>query len=150
MKNTRHSKLVEIILENEIQTQEELVSKLNEAGYPVTQATVSRDIKQLHVIKVPMKNGGQKYALHEGGLRDEDRYSEVLRAGFVSMADSQHILVIRTGAGMAMAVAAAVDALKLPQIIGSIAGDDTVMCAMRSKEDCEEVMNQIRMITGVM
>ena len=149
MKNTRQSKLIEIILENEIQTQEELVNKLNDAGYPVTQATVSRDIKQLHVIKIPMKSGGQKYALHDGGLKDEDKYADVLRAGFVSMDVSQNLLVIKTVSGMAMAVAAALDALELPQVIGSIAGDDTIMCAIRNREDNEAVMAQIRKITGV-
>ncbi len=148
MKNSRQGKLIEIIHQNAIQTQDELVEKLNDAGFPVTQATVSRDIKQLHVIKVPMKDGGQRYSLHEDGQDNEDKYIEVLRAGFIAMEQAQNLLVIKTVSGMAMAVAAALDALKLPRVVGSIAGDDTIMCAIKSSGDCEEVMQQIsRMIS---
>ncbi len=144
MSTDRRSKILEIISNNMIQTQEELKDRLNSEGYHVTQATVSRDIKQLNLIKIPAGDGRQKYAAHAdmaGGI--DDKYPGVLKAGFKSMDMAQNILVIKTYSGMAMAVAAAIDALDLPQIVGSIAGDDTVMCAVRTTEDTVKVMNEI-------
>ncbi|MCR5508089.1 MAG: arginine repressor [Lachnospiraceae bacterium] len=140
----RRSKILEIISNNVIQTQEELADRLNREGYQVTQATVSRDIKQLNLIKIPAGDGRQRYAVHSGaGEGTDEKYVNVLRAGFKSMDMAQNILVIRTLSGMAMAVAASIDALDFPQIVGSIAGDDTVMCAVRTTEDTVKVMNEI-------
>ena len=145
MSSDRRTKILEIISNEIIQTQDELADRLNSEGFAVTQATVSRDIKQLNLIKVPSGDGRQKYALHSGA-RDaiDEKYVNVLRAGFRSMDMAQNILVIKTISGMAMAVAAAIDALDYPQIVGSIAGDDTVMCAVRTVEDTTKVMEQLR------
>lgn len=129
----------------EIETQEELAERLKEDGYPVTQATVSRDIRELKLSKIPMGNGRQKYAiLAQSDHYLNDKYIRVLKDGFISMDMAQNILVVKTVSGMAMAVAAALDAMKLKEIVGSIAGDDTIMMAVRTVEDTQRVMDKIR------
>lgn len=146
MKQNRHEKIVELIDIYEIETQEELADKLREAGFNVTQATVSRDIRQLH-LSSPGRNGRQKYiVLRQDDSSLWDKYVRVLKDGFVSMDMAQNILVLKTVSGMAMAVAAAVDAMKFKEIVGSIAGDDTIMMAVRSVEDTRIVMDKIREI----
>ncbi len=145
MKKDRHQKIKELVEQYEIETQEELADKLKEAGYVVTQATVSRDIRELKLSKIPMGAGRQKYAvLSNNDQYLGDKYIRVLRDGFVSMDMAQNILVIKTVSGMAMAVAAALDAMKLKEIVGSIAGDDTIMMAVRTVEDTQAVMGKIR------
>lgn len=147
MKKNRHRKIKELVEQFEIETQEELADKLREAGYAVTQATVSRDIREMKLSKVPMGDGRQKYTIlvHSDHYLS-DKYIRVLKDGFVSMDMAQNILVIKTVAGMAMAVAAALDAMKLKEIVGSIAGDDTIMVAVRTVEDTECVMDKIRSV----
>lgn len=145
MKKDRHQKIKELVEQYEIETQEELADKLKEAGYVVTQATVSRDIRELKLSKIPMGAGRQKYAVQSNNDHYlGDKYIRVLRDGFVSMDMAQNILVIKTVSGMAMAVAAALDAMKLKEIVGSIAGDDTIMMAVRTVEDTQAVMGKIR------
>lgn len=145
MKKSRHQKIKELVEEFEIETQEELADKLKEAGYSVTQATVSRDIRELKLSKVPMGDGRQKYTiLAHSDHYLSDKYIRVLKDGFVSMDMAQNILVVKTVSGMAMAVAAALDAMKLKEIVGSIAGDDTIMMAVRTVEDTQIVMDKIR------
>ncbi len=141
MKGNRHAKIIELIQKNHIETQEELAEYLNQEGFRVTQATVSRDLK---LTKVPDKNGKQRYAVHmnEGNGMGE-KYMRVLRDGYVSMDMAQNILVIKTVSGMAMAVCAAIDAMRWNEVVGSIAGDDTIMCAIRSVEDTAKVMDKI-------
>lgn len=146
MKCDRHIKIVELIGKYEIETQEELAEKLNEAGFQVTQATVSRDIRELKLTKVANGNKGQKYALLQNSDDIGDKYIRVLRDGFISMDMAQNILVIKTVSGMAMAVAAAIDAMEWSEVVGCIAGDDTIMCAIRSAEDTVGVMNRLRKI----
>ena len=145
MKVNRHAKIVELIRKYDIETQEELAERLNEAGFKVTQATVSRDIRDLKLTKVPAENGRQKYALlrHDGKEMSE-KYIRILRDGFASMDMAENILIIKTVPGMAMAVAAAIDALQWHEIAGGIAGDDTIMCAVRSKEETVDVMDRLR------
>ncbi len=145
MKRSRHQKIKELVELYEIETQEELADKLREAGYTVTQATVSRDIRELKLSKIPMGDGRQKYTIliHSDHYLS-DKYIRVLRDGFVSMDMAQNILVVKTVSGMAMAVAAALDAMKLKEIVGSIAGDDTIMVAVRTVEDTQSVMEKIR------
>ena len=145
MKKSRHQKIKELIEQYEIETQEELADKLREAGYAVTQATVSRDIRELKLSKVPMGDGKQKYTIliHSDHYLS-DKYIRVLKDGFVSLDMAQNILVVKTVSGMAMAVAAALDAMKLKEIVGSIAGDDTIMMAVRTVEDTQIVMEKIR------
>ena len=149
MKNYRHQKIMEIIRTNEVETQEELAGILARAGFTVTQATVSRDIKQLNLRKVPTSSGKQCYAPSSGKETfDGDRLVGILKAGYVSMEAASNILVINTVSGMAMAVAAAIDALSIPKMVGCIAGDDTIMCAIRSCEDVPEVMDSIHSLMG--
>ncbi|MGN0348757.1 MAG: arginine repressor [Roseburia sp.] len=141
MKANRQAKILELIKKYEIETQEELSDYLEKEGFLVTQATVSRDIRKLKLTKMAMGNGKQKYvALLEADEDLSEKYARVFREGFVSMDIAQNILVIKTVAGMAMAVAAALDALQLPEIVGCIAGDDTIMCAIRSVEDTLSLM----------
>ena len=149
MKIERHSKIVELIGKYDIETQEELAEKLNEAGFKVTQATVSRDIRELKLTKVAVDGGHQKYVvLHKADSGLNDKYIRILRDGFVSMDMAQNILVIKTVSGMAMAVAAAVDNMKWPEVVGCIAGDDTIMCAIRTVDDTILVMDKIRKIVN--
>ena len=145
MKNTRHEKILELIESYDIETQEELASRLCEEGFQVTQATVSRDIRTLHLYKKNAGNGHQKYAVDKGNDHTLDgKFRRVLRDGFVSIDMAQNILVIKTVSGMAMAVAAAVDSLKFTEIVGTIAGDDTIMMAIRTVEETKEVMAKIK------
>ena len=145
MKKNRQGRILQLIQEENIETQEELADRLSEEGYVVTQATVSRDIRELKIGKIPSGNGKQKYAvLTHDDAHLADKYIRVLRNGFVSMDNAQNILVIKTVAGMAMAVAAAVDAMKLKEVVGSIAGDDTIMVAIRTTEETQIVMDKIR------
>ena len=147
MKVNRHAKIVELINKYQIETQEELAEYLNQEGFRVTQATVSRDIRDLKLTKVPIENGRQKYAVlqaEQSGLAE--KYIRILSDGFISMDMAQNILVIKTVSGMAMAVAAALDAMKYHEIVGCIAGDDTVMCAVRTVDDTIILMEKIRKI----
>ncbi|QDW74229.1 arginine repressor [Lachnospiraceae bacterium KGMB03038] len=147
MKVNRHAKIIELINKYQIETQEELASYLNQEGFKVTQATVSRDIRDLKLTKVPAGEGKQRYAPHQSGDSEMgEKYIRVLRDGFVSMDMAQNILVIKTVSGMAMAVCAAIDAMEWKEVVGSIAGDDTIMCAIRSVEDTIKVMDKISKI----
>ena len=145
MKTKRQTKMLELIKKHDIETQEELSDYLQKEGYQVTQATVSRDIRELKITKVAMSNGRQKYAaLTEANEDLSEKYTRVFRDAFVSMDMAQNILVIKTVSGMAMAVAAAIDAMHLHEIVGCIAGDDTIMCAVRSVDDTIAVMSRLR------
>ena len=145
MKSDRHKKILELIADNNIGTQEELADALNKAGYNVTQATVSRDIRALNLTKVTIDGVNQKYTtLPHSSPVPNDKYIRVLKEGYLSMDMAQNILVIRTVPGMAMAVCAALDALKLDEIVGSIAGDDTIMCAVRTVKDTVNVSNKLK------
>lgn len=144
MKKTRHAKIIEIIQKYDVETQEELADRLKRAGYSVTQATISRDIRELKLSKVTTAGGGQRYAV----LKQEDRqmgdkYIRVLQDAFSDVALAQNLLVIKTVSGMAMAVAAALDAMKFPEIVGSIAGDDTIFIAARNVEEARGLMEKI-------
>ena len=145
MKKTRHGKIIEIIEKNDVETQEELAGKLRESGFQVTQATVSRDIRELKLSKVPTGSGSQKYVvLKQDDSHMGDKYIRVLRDGFTSMDTAQNILVIRTVSGMAMAGAAALDALKFSEIVGCIAGDDTIFAAVHSAEEADALIDKIQ------
>ena len=140
MKINRHAKILDLISRDDIETQEELAEKLNAEGFPVTQATVSRDIREMKLTKVTNDRGRQVYKVMQGtetGMNE--KYLRILRDGFVAM-------VVKTVAGMAMAVAAALDAMKWPEIAGCIAGDDTIMCAVRSVDETLIVMDKIKKI----
>ena len=145
MKIKRQTKILELIKKYEIETQEDLSAYLEKEGFQVTQATVSRDIRELKLTKVSLGNGKQKYiALLETNEDLSQKYERIFRDGFISMDIAQNILVVKTVPGMAMAVAAALDALQIQEIVGSIAGDDTIMCAVRSTEDAIAVIDKLR------
>lgn len=147
MKVNRHAKIVELVNKYQIETQEELADRLNQEGYRVTQATVSRDIRDLKLTKVQSENGKQRYAvLKQTENMPTEKYARILKDGFISMDMAQNILVIKTVSGMAMAVAAAIDDMKWHEVVGCIAGDDTIMCAIRSVEDTEVVMDKLKKI----
>ena len=145
MKVNRHAKIVELINKYQIETQDELAEYLNEAGFKVTQATVSRDIRDLKLTKVPAENGRQKYAVLQSAQNGmTEKYVRILRDGFSSMDMAQNILVLKTVSGMAMAAAAALDEMQIPEIVGSIAGDNTLMCVARSADEGLVLMEKIR------
>lgn len=144
MKSKRQEKIIELVGQYEIETQAELTRLLEESGYHVTQATISRDIRELKLSKVNDSNGRQKYAFmpqdHKG---DEARLARVLKEGYLSCVKAQGIIVVKTLSGMAMAVAAALDAMQLDGFAGCIAGDDTVFCALREDADENQLFETI-------
>lgn len=151
MKTKRQSKILELIRNNDIETQEELLAYLLDDGFVVTQATVSRDIRDMKLTKISIEGGRQKYAalgeeIHEKAEKMSEKYVRIMRDGFVSMDVAQNILVIKTVSGMAGAVCASIDSMSIPEIVGSIAGDDTIMCAIRTNEDAVAIMRKLRRI----
>ncbi|NLL80223.1 MAG: arginine repressor [Clostridiales bacterium] len=150
MKEKRHSVIVQLVEKYSIGTQEELAEKLREAGFHVTQATVSRDIRDLKLSKVPSGEGGNRYVV----FRQDDshlsaKFVRILKDGLVSMERAQNLLVVKTVSGMAMAVAAALDAMKFEEIVGCIAGDDTIMAATHSTEEADVVISKLeQMLEG--
>lgn len=133
MKYQRQAKIVELVKKYDIETQEELTERLSAEGFNVTQGTVSRDMKEMNLTKVPTVSGGQKYAL-PNALQHElpESYKRVLSSGIVSIDTAENIIVIKTVSGMAMAVAAALDSMEIAGLVGTIAGDDTVFVAVKS------------------
>ena len=146
MKKKRHDRILEIIKENEIDTQGELAQMLRDSGFNVTQATVSRDIRELGLVKVAVAGTGgtrQKYQAAKPVNTEQNRYIRVLRDSVTSLDQAQNLLVIKTGSGMAMAAAAALDSLDWRELIGCIAGDDTIMCVLRTREDGESFLARV-------
>lgn len=144
MKYTRHSKILELIEEREIETQEELASWLKEIGFTVTQATVSRDIKELRLIKVLTREGKYKYATiknQDAGM--SERSLKLLRNSFVSLDYAKNMIVINTLVGSANAAAVAIDSLDVKDILGCIAGDDTIFVLIRSEEKVPEIIEYL-------
>ena len=145
MKLARQAEILKLIHQFEIETQEELAEKLNERGFQVTQATVSRDIREMKLTKVTGENGRMRYTLLQ--KKDQDaagRYVRVLKDAVVSMDTAENILVIKTAPGMAMAAGAVLDEMSWPEIVGCIAGDDTILCAVRSRDLTLKVMEKLR------
>lgn len=144
MKTGRQRKILEIINKNDIGTQEELVEKLIAEGFDITQATISRDIRELGITKISVDGKNQRYVTVNGtDSVMNNRLLGVLKTGFVSMDLAGNILVVRTSAGMAMAVAASLDALRMNEIVGCIAGDDTIFCAIKSEKEAKVVMDKL-------
>ena len=132
-----------------METQEELCEKLLNAGFQVTQATVSRDIRELRLTKVLLGNGKQKYIIVEPrGNELLEKYVKVLVSGLVSLEQAENILVLKTVSGMAMAVAAAIDNLEIEGVVGCIAGDDTIMCAVKNADMVKTAIEHIRQLTN--
>lgn len=147
MKLARHEKIKELIQQYDIDTQEELASRLNEAGFKVTQATVSRDIRALKMTKVAGRDGKSRYAILKDTTSSlSDKYTRVLHDTVNGIDTGQNIVVIKTVPGMAMGVAAALDALEWEEILGCIAGDDTVMCVAKTTKHAEDVKEKLTLI----
>ena len=145
MKRNRQEVIKSIISTHNVETQEELARYLEQEGYRVTQATVSRDIKELGLIKVADKNGGQRYSVMQDmkGIYDE-RVKNVFRQSVMRVDTAGFIIVLHTLPGMAQAAAMAVDNLNWPEIVGTIAGDDTIFVALRNEKDKESIAEQFR------
>lgn len=145
MKTKRHSKIIELVKEFDIETQEELTEKLKESGFDVTQATISRDIRELKLTKVANSNGKQKYQVF---LQDENQMSEkfirVFKDGVLNIDYAQNIIVMKTLNGMAMGVAAALDSMGNDEIIGSIAGDDNIFCIVKTEEKAIKLVEKLK------
>ena len=143
MKTTRQAKILELIQKNDVETQEELSAYLEKEGFQVTQATVSRDIRELKLTKISTDNGRQKYAvITDADSNMMEKYARVLREGFLSVDAAENIVVIKTVSGMA----AAVDAMRMQEIVGSLAGDDTILCVIRTSDDAVHIMKKLRKI----
>lgn len=143
MKYYRHTKILEIIEKNTIETQEEIVEKLKQLGMDVTQATVSRDIKELRLIKVMTNDQRYKYAsIVQNENVISDKLLNVFIQSFVSCDYANNIIVVKTLPGMAQASASAIDSLKWQDIIGTIAGDDTIMIVCRAEKIAEQLVNK--------
>ena len=143
MKGKRQEAILDLVKKYEIETQEELAEKLNKSGFTVTQATISRDIRELKLTKI-QRGAKQVYtALTENKFSNSNKYIDILKHSFVSMDMAQNILVVKTASGTAMALATALDSLHWDEIVGTIAGDDTVMCAIRTVEDTKKLMKRL-------
>ena len=146
MKIARHRKILELISKYEIATQEELAERLIDSGFLVTQATVSRDIRELSLTKISVA-GGQKYTAVKTSEREMNKkLLKILKEGYLSSDKAGSIVVIKTESGMAMAVAAALDALGWREAAGTIAGDDTIFCAVRNDDDAAAIMRKLSRI----
>ncbi|MBE5925139.1 MAG: arginine repressor [Lachnospiraceae bacterium] len=144
MKEKRQNKIKEIIESKDIETQDELLAELSKAGFSITQATISRDIREMKLTKIQGDSGRQKYAmLKKFDTAVEQKYKQVLSAGILNMDYTDNLIVIRTVSGMAMAVAAALDNMEIPGLMGCIAGDDTIFAAARNVDFCKEIISGI-------
>lgn len=144
-KEARQRAIIDLIESRDISTQEELCLLLQEAGFTATQATVSRDIRELSLSKMPSDESGQKYVRIRMTESDMDeKYARVLRDGYVAMDKAQSLLVLKTVSGMAMAVAASIDAMHLKEVSGCIAGDDTIMIAVKDAGAVDGLMERIK------
>ncbi|MDG5788682.1 transcriptional regulator ArgR [Evansella sp. AB-P1] len=142
-KGQRHIKIREIITNQEIETQDDLVDQLRQGGFNVTQATVSRDIKELHLVKVPMMDGRYKYSLPaDQRFNPLQKLKRALMDSFVSIDHSNNLIVIKTLPGNANAVGALVDNLDWQEIMGTICGDDTILIICREQSQTEELTNR--------
>ena len=145
MKSDRQAKIIEIITDSDIETQDELLIRLADEGFNTTQATISRDIRELNLTKVTAGNGRQKYAPGKDMEHESLKYyKQVLNSGILSMEAAENLIVIKTVSGVAMAVAAALDNINIYGLVGSIAGDDTIFLAVRSKELTKSVISDIK------
>ncbi len=147
MKSKRQEKILELIAQNAIETQEELLAQLSACGIPSTQATVSRDIKQLHLYKEPCGDGRYRYAssARTAGCDFGDRLQRILRECSLSVDCVRNLVVLKTMPGLASAAGAAFDAMDdLPDMIGCVCGDDTVLVVMRDESAAQSFCDELR------
>ena len=144
MKYKRQSKILELINAFDIYTQDDLADKLGRSGFAATQATISRDIKELKLLKIPASNGQYKYATanHEEDKADI-KFFNILNETVTAINTAKNLVVVKTYSGMANAAGAAIDAVNFPEIIGTIAGDDTIFLAFTSDENAEAVAQKL-------
>ena len=145
-KAKRQAKILELVTENEIETQSELTNILARSGFDVTQATVSRDIHEMKMTKMPTARGYRYVMPTKHDQAGEARLKRIFWDSFVSMDYAGNMLVIRTFNGMAMAVGASLDGMYLPEIVGCIAGDDVVMCATKSEKAAINLMDKLKRV----
>lgn len=147
-KEKRQAQIMKLISSNEVETQEEITVYLQHLGFKVTQATVSRDIKDLNLVKTTGTHKRYKYVASDRISSDmpdpKDRFASMFRDGVIAVLTAQQFVVLRCHAGMAQAVAAVIDSVEHPEIIGSIAGDDTVFLATESSENALSLQNDLR------
>ena len=143
MRYSRQNKILELVNNNEINTQESLAEMLKNAGFDVTQATISRDIKELHLHKTPTPSGKYKYTVGESSHQPvKDRFVKIFKETLVSVADSGNIIVIKTLSGCASAAAESIDALDIKHVIGTIAGDNTIMLIADDVKNVPELVSR--------
>ena len=150
MKRGRQEKLVKLIQSKEISTQDELIEELRALGCNVTQATISRDIKELQLVKVMSRSGKYCYALSES--KDQDaakRLKAMLNTAVAEIDCAVNLVVIKTEAGMAQALCAAIDSAGFEEIVGSIAGDDTIFLAAKSREQAAAAAENLKRMTAI-
>ena len=149
MKNARQSKILELIDEYEISTQEALIQKLAEHGFDSTQTTISRDIRQLRLIKGPTGRGTYKYVAPEVRRgNDAPGHNSALTDAVLKIEAAQNLIVVKTMAGMANAIAVCVDSLQIKDIIGSVAGDDTILLVLKTNEKAQAVEAELKSVFG--
>lgn len=149
MKNARQNKILELIEEFEISTQEALIQKLSECGFESTQTTISRDIRQLRLIKGPTGRGTYKYVAPEVRQgNDAPGHNSALIDAVIKIEAAQNIIVVKTMAGMANAIAVCIDSLKISDIVGSVAGDDTVLLVLKTMEKALVVETELKNVFG--
>ena len=148
MKSTRHNLIISIIKEQVIGTQEELGEALENRGVFVTQATLSRDIKELGLVKVPTLEGHYRYSLPQDRIPGDlvRRAQKMLEDAVVSIDSAENIVVIKTMSGTAQGVAAAFDDLEWPEVVGTVAGDNTIMAVIRNKEAVKDVIMRLEQL----
>ena len=146
MKFQRQSKILELIEKEKIDTQEELSRRLKEWGFTTTQATISRDIKELRLVKVMTPDGTYKYtaATTENEVSMMGRIRNIFKECVVSISSAQNLVVIKTLPGLGSAAGYAIDAIHHPEVVGSIAGDDTIMAAVRTADETVLLMEKLR------
>jgi arginine repressor len=144
MKYQRQAKIMELVEKYDIETQDELLEKLKEEGFQATQATVSRDIREMNLTKVSVPGARQKYVMEKKNRYETlNSYRNVLSTGIISVDTAENIIVIKTLSGVAMAVAAALDHMEIDGLVGTIAGDDTIFLAVREKSLTMSVKTKI-------
>jgi len=145
MKSVRHAMILELIDRMEIETQEELAEQLKRHGVNVTQATVSRDIKELRLLKVPSERGGYKYACAERPDKGQnDRFIQIFAASVLSITMAENLIVIKTLPGSASSACEAIDSMKWPEVVGTLAGDNTIFVVVHSRDIAEDVVARFR------
>lgn len=149
MKNARQNKILELIEEYEISTQEALIQRLAEHGFDSTQTTISRDIRQLRLIKGPTGRGTYKYVAPEVRRgNDAPGHNSALTDAVIKIEMAQNIVVVKTMSGMANAIAVCIDSLKIKDIVGSVAGDDTILLVFKSVEKAAEIEVELKTVFG--